>query len=115
MDYKQILGNILSDGNVSSRDRSMLGRYRKIHFITDKVHQQTVQSFGWTLEEFNQGWKSEENVAPKVERRHINRNPKEYSSNLHYRVATIMDKYNLLDEKPEIKLRTVDILEDMTS
>jgi len=57
MDYRQILKGILRNEQISNRERSMLKRYRKMHFIDDRTHESIVNECGWSIGEFDFGKK----------------------------------------------------------
>jgi len=57
MDYQQILKGILSRNVITKRERNMLKRYRKMHFIDEKTHEAFVHENGWSIGEFDFGQK----------------------------------------------------------
>lgn len=55
--YDGLLHGIVADGIVNAIERKALDMHRSDHNINDKYHEQALARLGWTLEDFERGFK----------------------------------------------------------
>lgn len=55
--YDGLLHGIVSDGIINAIERKALNMHRTDHKISDRYHAQALARLGWTLEDFERGFK----------------------------------------------------------
>eukprot|EP00541_Cyclophora_tenuis_P017795 CAMPEP_0116575292 /NCGR_PEP_ID=MMETSP0397-20121206/19875_1 /TAXON_ID=216820 /ORGANISM="Cyclophora tenuis, Strain ECT3854" /LENGTH=139 /DNA_ID=CAMNT_0004104165 /DNA_START=98 /DNA_END=517 /DNA_ORIENTATION=- len=63
--YMGILRNVLSHPRYLKSRKEELENYRIIHHIDDSHHTNAVEACGWTMEEFEQGYKKGQEILHK--------------------------------------------------
>ena len=56
-EYRNLLQYLVKKSEITAHDRNILKRYRTIHFLSEKEHEQILSDFGWTVEEYESGSK----------------------------------------------------------
>jgi len=65
--YKELLGGILIDGEVSEKKKILLEKYRHDHSITQAEHKKMLQELGWSLVEYEVGIRNGPSKASLIE------------------------------------------------
>ena len=70
--YTSILKNLLNthDKIEMTKRKRELNKYRTIHHIDDEHHQKALKECGWTLEEFEAGYKEDHGPNQQIKNRH---------------------------------------------
>lgn len=63
--YEVLLANVLASGKISTHERLILRRYRKINYVDDEQHLRALQENGWTLPDYEAGQRQRTNKPPR--------------------------------------------------